>query len=513
MYIPVVFSFTICYVGLVLFWQRKAIVNNLHIVKKIKIKGRLTLLLLVLISLQAIVNLIGALGPELAFDALWYHLTLPKLYLLSHTISHIPGGLLYYSDMPKLAEMFYVTGLVFGNEITVKLIHFSFGLLTAVTLYKFSRTFFSSLISLIAVVIFYSNLVVAWESTTAYIDLVRAFFEIMALWAFSNWWKTNKKKWFVYSSLMVGFAITTKLLAIGSLGIFLLLILYKSIKHRAKIRYILLRLISYSIISLAIPLPWFIFSYLATGNPVYPFFTHTYEVTTNSPNPLFVVIDLWNLFAKSADPLTPLYLIFFPLLFVTFSKLRSEIKLIVWYCGLSLVLWYFTPRTGGGRFILPYLPAMSLVCAAIYSELKNKKLINYLIGLVILVSLITIGYRGIANSKYLPVIVGTQNRQTFLTNHLNFSFGDFYDTDSYFAQHITKSDRVLLIGFHNLYYVDFPFVHNTWVKKGDKFTYIATQNTELPKKFNNWQLVYSNDKTLVQLYKAPRGECPKQCQY
>src|ERR1700691_819583 len=56
---------------------------------------------LVLLILLAVINLMGALGPELAFDSLWYHLTLPKLYLLHHAVYHIPGGLLYYSDMPK----------------------------------------------------------------------------------------------------------------------------------------------------------------------------------------------------------------------------------------------------------------------------------------------------------------------------------------------------------------------------------------------------------------------------
>lgn len=515
----VVILFTICFAGLIFVWKRKEITTKIRILKKSKITDKFSLLLLGLFVLQVLVNLIGALGPELAFDALWYHLTLPKLYLLSHSIYHIPGGLLYYSDMPKLAEMLYVSGLAFGNEITVKIIHFAFGLLTALALYKVSRKFSPPLISLIAVIVFYSNLVVDWESITAYIDLVRAFFEIMALWSFSNWWETDKKKWLVYSALMVGLAITTKVLAIGSLVIFLLLVFYKSFKKEdKKFRFAMTNITTYLLVAVCVPLPWFIFSYIATSNPIYPFFTHTYEITANAANPMDVFVDIWNLFTKSADPLSPLYLIFFPLLFVTFSKLRREIKLIVWYCGLSLVLWYFTPRTGGGRFILPYLPAMSLLCAAIYSQmLKNTKIYIYLsrllLGVTIFVALISIGYRGIANSKYLPVIIGMQSKQTFLTNHLNFPFGDFYDTDTHFAQHITENDRVLLIGFHNLYYIDFPFVHITWVKKRARFTYIAIQNTVLPKRFKNWQLVYTNDKTLVQLYKPPKGECPKQCQY
>src|SRR6185437_14950424 len=118
-------------------------------------------------------------GPEIGFDALWYHLTLPKLYLGWHQVRHIPGGLLYYSDMPKLTEMLYISGLAILGETGAKLIHFSFGILCCIALYKVGRKFFSPLLSLIAVAIFYSNLVVGWESISAYIDLARTFFNIM----------------------------------------------------------------------------------------------------------------------------------------------------------------------------------------------------------------------------------------------------------------------------------------------------------------------------------------------
>ena len=98
------------------------------------------------------------------------------------------------------------------------------------------------------------------------------------------------------------------------------------------------------------------------------------------------------------------------------------------------------------------------------------------------------------------MIIGKQTKADFLSSNLNFSYGDFYDTDGYFKKNIKTTDRVLLYGFHNLYYVDFPFVDSSWVKKGDIFNFIATQNTILPKRFYYWNLVYSNPKTHVNLY-------------
>jgi len=106
----------------------------------------------------------------------------------------------------------------------------------------------------------------------------------------------------------------------------------------------------------------------------------------------------------------------------------------------------------------------------------------------------------VANAKFLPVILKTQSKETFLSENLNFNYGDFYDTDGFFKRNIKKDDVVLLYGFHNLYYVDFPFIHSTWVKKGDAFNYIATQDTNLEERFKNWKMIYQNPKTKVKLY-------------
>lgn len=129
---------TVIYLAIALYSYREKLKMNLlrcfETFKKIQ-KPYLEKIFLGIIILQALINLVGVLGPELAFDALWYHLTLPKIYITNHSISHIPGGLLYYSDMPKLTEMIYVSALTFGNEITAKFIHFSFGILILIAIY------------------------------------------------------------------------------------------------------------------------------------------------------------------------------------------------------------------------------------------------------------------------------------------------------------------------------------------------------------------------------------------
>ena len=154
------------------------------------------------------------------------------------------SGDLYYSGLPKLIDMLYVYPYS-------QLIHFSFGILTLVVIYKLARKYLNSTYSLLACVIFYSNLVVGWQSITAYIDLGRAFFEILALYLF-----VEKK--YLQTAIVLGLAISSKILAVGSVGIFIILGLP----------------IAYCLVPILIVFPWLLFNYLNTGNPIYPIFAN-----------------------------------------------------------------------------------------------------------------------------------------------------------------------------------------------------------------------------------------------
>lgn len=461
-------------------------------------------ILIAAITLQVLINVIGVFGPELAFDALWYHLTLPKLYLLHHKVYFIPGGLLYYSAMPQLAEMLYVGALSLGNEITAKAIHFLFGIGTLIGVYKLSRLYISRHNALLTVFIFYSNLVVGWESITAYIDLTRSFFEVLGVFALILWTRTDKRRYFFLSAIFIGAAIATKLLAVGTLSIMVVLLLVHAFRKQHSFQEISRTICIYIFCTLSIPFPWFLFSFLNTGNPVYPFFTSLYPVTQSFQilNPLHFLRDIVSLFVLSPDPVSPVYLICVPLFFLFFPKGKNTGLLWV-YSGLSLLVWFITPRTGGGRFIVPYLPVLSLCIGLVVEQIQKEKiLIRYVLLLILTIGILSIVYRGIANVKYISVITGRESKHEFLTKQLNFSYGDFYDTDGYFARTIGKEDRVLLRGFHNLYYIDFPYVHESWITPHTGYTYIALQGDAIPDTLENtWHLVYKNKTTHVGVYK------------
>lgn len=495
----IIVIFSVIFLFLVSIFYRKNILSFKPIEKFRNLaKSPIDQLLIFIFLIQIFVNLIGALGPELSFDALWYHLTFPKLYLEWEGIAHVPGGLLYYWGIPKLTELIYTAQLSFGSEIIPKITHLVFGILSALVLFQISKKYLSNTLSLLAVLIFYTNPVVGWQSTTAYIDLTRTFFEVLALLAFVNWIDNLKIKWFLLSSVILGLAISTKLISLATIPIYIALIFLQNFKFSKKVKLSFY----FSAFAIFIASPWFAFSFKHSGNPVFPLISN-YDTGQGLflLNPAYFIQTLLNLFTRASDPLSPIYIIALPLVTVYLTRfLRSKITSVFIFGFLSLMVWYFTPQSGGGRFILPFLPALSLIAVYAINLIEIKFVRRYLIALAIFICIVSLGFRGLANEKYIPVLLGQQSHEEFLTNNLNFSFGDFHDTDGYFKENIKDDDTVLLYGFHNLYYVKFNFIHESWAKKGDTFNYIATQNAHLPRRFSFWRLIYQNQKTGVKLY-------------
>lgn len=464
--------------------------------------NKLTAFLISLILILSGINLIGTLGPELGFDALWYHLTMPKIYIEAGRIFYI-GGHLYYSAMPQLTEMYYLVGLALGNEIVAKIIHYLFGILSMIALYKISRLFLSVRDSCLTTLAFYSNLVVGWMSITAYIDLSRTFFETMALWAFLVFIKSGKLKWLITLSIMVGFAASTKILSIGSVILYLLLFVYlKFYTHQQTIKFIKLITI-YLSITLVVVLPWLLFSYFNTGNPLYPLFSSSFQPTENpfSLGLMQILKKTFRIFLFSPDPISPIYIISLPLIGLFFArKLSLTINLLTIYVLFNIVTLYFTPIESSGRFILPYLPAFTLLFMLLLTNLKSKFLYNFLFITIILITLSSIAYRGVANKRFIPYLLGKTTLSEFMMKNMEFEVGNFFDTDGYFKKTITTKDKVLIYGVSNLYYVNFPYIHGSWAKKDDKFNYILIKNIGLPEKFIHWKLIYQNPLTKVKLY-------------
>ena len=180
-------------------------------------KSNLLKLLISFLAAMLLINFIIALSPERGFDALWYHLMIPKLYVQNHGVFYIPGSLLYYSPMPKLLDLLYIIPIGLHLDFLTRLISLSFGILTLFTTYYFAKIFVRRSLAILVPVILFSNIVFSWQMTTAYIDIGRTFFEILSIFTLFLWMQNKKQSLFIESALCMGFAISTKPLSFISL--------------------------------------------------------------------------------------------------------------------------------------------------------------------------------------------------------------------------------------------------------------------------------------------------------
>lgn len=129
--------------------------------------------------------------------------------------------------------------------------------------------------------------------------------------------------------------------------------------------------------------PWYIFSWVSTGNPVYPIFSG-YKLDWS-----------WGFnLLRLADPINPIYVMILPVMWAVRKKIPVTVTA---YCLLSFIVWYLTPRTGGGRFLLPYLPVWSVAVAVVIKRLRDEVTKNFLVGMTITLVVISLGYRAAAN--------------------------------------------------------------------------------------------------------------------
>ncbi|NIM04808.1 MAG: phospholipid carrier-dependent glycosyltransferase, partial [Armatimonadetes bacterium] len=249
---------------------------------------------------MTILLLVGVLAPSAGtgWDGLAYHLAVPKIYLQHHRILVLPW--MSHSNFPFAMEMLYLLGLALQGQALAKLLNFSCGVLIALAVYCWGNKSIGKGAGLLGMAIFISIPLVFWEATVAYNELAFALFCLLSIWA---WWKKEEgpaSRWIILSGIFAGLALATKMLA-GFLVVFMVLaILWRkieqsaddlSVKQKTKpaskrpsekadetpsnpqtgiARPIALAL--WLVPALLVAAPWYVKSYLWTGNPVYPFF-------------------------------------------------------------------------------------------------------------------------------------------------------------------------------------------------------------------------------------------------
>lgn len=425
----------------------------------------LTRLNLVVLCLLITLNFIAIFMPELGFDALWYHLTLSKLFLSKHQW-YFPGGLYYYSAMPRLGELISLPLLAKLGFIGPKFVQFLSGLVIAFFIHHLAKKFTGNrLISLSAVNLFYATWLVSWQSSSAYVDLIRTVFETATLYFLIH--KPLSVRWKLVAGVCLGLAIGVKWHALGSL-LLLALIFSPLVVIPAAI----------------VASPWFYLAYHFTSNPVYPvfekFMTQT-QLAQVSPHFYTLSQILQRLFLfpifitkPAEDFISPVIGLVFLISLPALLSSKIMIRKIAFYGLFGSGLLLLTPPPSP-RYYLPYLPPVIIAATYLLSRLKQKIATIFLV-IFTLSAIFIFGLRLVAFSKYLPFLTGQLSLNRFLASQSQRLPDTFIDADDYIANNLPPRASYLIANLHNLYYFPYDFDHESFASNRKRYDYLITKN-------------------------------------
>src|SRR3989339_1641197 len=438
-------------------------------------------ILLLIVAAELVFTLIGSLANETFYDSLKYHIGVPHYWILNHKISAIPN--FEYSYYPVNIHLLYMLGLMFGNDITAKLIHYAFGILSAAAIYQWSRKRFSNETGVMAVLIFFSVpfvYMVMWKTA---IELGLAFFETMAVLSFINFLTEapeKKTRWAVLSALFCGTAIGGKYLSVYSL---IAIVAAAAVYFIAK-KQVSKRNLYYAglivFVSLFLVAPYLVRNQILTGKFAYPYnIGFKSEITASlrdvqvdfndPPKPDRTIRNFltlpWSLTmgAKTQEPLSgALLLLFVPFIFL-FRNSDEKIKSLLIYCGVYYFLWFYV-RTYF-RYIVPLMPALSIAIAYFLTVPKLSKYFKF-----IALSALTVLFVSILNLLVmteaatmdpLRVVLGLESKKYYLSTSRPSYPTPYYQSLEWANLNLPDGSRIMFLGECRGYYSANKFITHT----------------------------------------------------
>lgn len=362
-------------------------------------------------------HLIQVFVPETGFDALWYHLPVIEAVIKNRGLVYLPT--LYQSLNPLFADLIFGLGYLVARDFGTKISAYLFGLALAFSSYKTARLFLSNNWSLLLTIIVSTFQVVAWQSASFYVDVAKAVFDLGAFYFLLKYQKSQRQRHLLISALIFSMSLGTKLFSLFLLPVYLLLTYLVSEKNRLR------QTGNYLAISLLIPLPFYIFAFLHTGNPFYALAIHGEKLAeiggfANRSDYLadrtrWLPISLFQL-TLSKDYTSIIFLIFLPIIW-QLRKLTTHPKLVplLIFATTQYLLWWYLPPVST-RYALAGFISLALLYLILlsYKIRHNQQYLLPILISIILAIMINLAPRLLVNLRSLNYLAGRQTKQQYL---------------------------------------------------------------------------------------------------
>jgi 4-amino-4-deoxy-L-arabinose transferase-like glycosyltransferase len=234
-----------------------------------------------LIGFVALLDLVWAVAPEIHYDALNYHLAVPKLYLENGGFGDL--SYFWHSYFAQLVETLMALPLGLDGQTAARLLTMTIGVIATLEVYLLGRIVSDGRVGLWAAALFHSTPLVSWLSTTVYVELATAMLLSAALLAFLRWREERQSGWLWASGLLIGAVIGAKPTAVLGVPV-IVLVLFRDLFGRRFPNRSKWKLAAVFILA-AVPLsiPWYAVRYVYTGNPVFPLMSRLFEDSRPAP--------------------------------------------------------------------------------------------------------------------------------------------------------------------------------------------------------------------------------------
>ncbi len=499
---------------------------------------------LVAILAFAAIALVNCFVPPAAheWDALSYHLAAPKVYIRQHRIVYLPTD--HHSNFPFTMEMLFTVGLLLQGYALANLMHFAAGVLCVLFIWRTGRRYFGQNAAALAALTFAAAPITVWEAGSAYIELGLTLFAFASIAAILRYQEEGDLSWIGLAGVLAGFALSVKALALIPFAACALVLGLLRPGWKGWLVYVTL--------ALTVGSPFYIKSWVWTGNPVYPFaysffggrnwsadraaaYATEQESFGQSANRTSVADDAEGLVAVYRKPtaaqrlrnlmLAPFDLVAIPSLFynhndpgvrthlgflwlslvplvlltwqrLTFTRAFPVLAAIalIWFVAWDLSMQYV-------RYLLPVLGLAAVLGSAAATELVRRRVwFAYMVAAVALLQCaFTLLYYVPMLPQHWDVAVNGDARNQYLLRSVN-----CYGAEVWINQHTPRDAGVVLFEDTRGFYLDRPYL---WGNSPHS-AYIPYERFRSGRDMANWFLAHGIRYALVNLQFAPQNNSP-----
>lgn len=413
--------------------------------------GRLAL---VVLCFQVSLNLVGALAPPAGVDPMTTHLAAPKVYLRAQRIYEMKTAETWY--YPFTIQMLFLFGMLLRGPQVAVLLHLGLGLLTMIGVYRLARLSEPPSTAWLAASIFYTITDVAVGSSSGTIDLGVCAFQFMAFFAYVRWTQSGgnvARFWLIISGLMAGLSSASKLTGAYVVLVLVTLVLYHTVKRRGlSVQSVLRAPVLFGSLAVLVPAPWFLRSWLLTGNPFYPLLASIFNSGRTWQFPLEPVgvgfstlLMPWTvtMMPYKSGWVGPLFLSFLPLVLIdrVWRRFGNHLAFVLSF----LVLWsiiYSRVRVGLAAFAVLAVPI-----AVVIAHLATRtQVVRALVGMSVAGWLAVSCLADVRlQARRFPVVLGLETPQAYLSRvfprYYNYHW---YDDLQFINQNLPDDAKVLV---------------------------------------------------------------------